>query len=185
MNTILSLILLFLSLTIIGCRQNENSSTTNTNQVFTSYWHNYSIKYPENWISETRPYDNTIVYFIGPEVDSPSFAHAGIFGIKVLEQFESYTSEYSCGKSMENFRNHPDIENFTIESKKELLVDGKKAIRVIFTSILQGTKSISLQYYLTIDKKLYIMGGSLPSRSRDKYEMIFDKLIENINFKQY
>lgn len=185
MKAKIKFLLILLVVAIIGCSQNEshrtNQSNTNHN-TFVSGWHNYSIEYPENWSVEKRPDENT-VYLIGPKIDSTSFGRDGAFGIKVFVLSEPLTSEYTYEKNMESFETDPIVKGFRIDSKTEILIDGKKAIRVIHSVTVFDTKIISLQYYLAIDKKLFIMGGSIPSDFLGKYENIFDEIVKSMNFK--
>lgn len=168
----------------VGCSQNNtsNNDISNTDQTFVSEWHNYSIEYPENWTAEKRPDDNT-VYLIGPEIDSSSFNQDGVFGIKVFALPEAFTSEYTYEKNMESFTTDPTFKDFKIDSKTEILIDGIKAVRVVHSANVFGTETVSLQYYLAIDKKLFIMGSSIPSKMLGEYEEIYNGIIESMKFK--
>lgn len=176
------LILLFIA--TVGCsQQNTNKkSTTISTQTFVSKWHNFSIDYPSNWKAEKRPDDNT-VYFIGPSIDSALFKQDGTFGIKVFALPEDYSSEYTCKVNMDNFATDPTFQDFKIESQTEMLIDGKKAIRVIYTARVSNVETISLQYYLSIGKKLFILGGSVPASELGKYEGLYDDIINTMKFK--
>lgn len=165
----------------IGCNQNSisDSNPSNSNQTFVSEWHNYSIEYPESWTAEKRPDDNT-VYLIGPEIDSTAFNQDGTFGIKVFALPEPLTSQYTYEKNMESFTTDPTFKDFKINSKTEIFIDDKSAIRVIHSASVFDKETISLQYYLAVDKKLFIMGGSIPSKTLGKYENIFDEITESM-----
>ena len=62
-------------------------------------------------------------------------------------------------------------------------IDGKKAMRVVFSARVSNIATISLQYYLAVGKKLFILGGSVPSSRLGKYEIIFDDIINSMKFK--
>ena len=160
---------------------NENSKLITT-QTFVSKWHNFTIHYPTIWKAEKRPDENT-VYLIGPSIDSVHFKQDGAFGIKVLALPEEYTSEYTCKANMDNFATDLDFQEFKIESQTEIKIDGKKAMRVVFSARVSNIETISLQYYLAVGKKLFILGGSIPSSRLGKYEIIFDDIINSMKFK--
>lgn len=176
------LILLFIE--TVGFSQqktNENSKLIAT-QTFVSNWHNFTIDYPTIWKAEKRPDENT-VYLIGPSIDSALFKQDGAFGVKVFALPEAYTSEYTCKVNMDNFATDPTFQEFKLESQTEIIIDGKKAIRVVYSARVSNIETISLQYYLTVGKKLFILGGTVPSSRLGKYEILFDDIIKSMKFK--
>ena len=54
-------------------------------------------------------------------------------------------------------------------------MDRKKAIRVVFTATV-GVETTSLQYYLAVEKKLYILGGSVPMAELGKYDELYSAI---------
>jgi hypothetical protein len=176
------LILLFIA--TVSCSQQNTSNIDNpiSTQTFVSKWHNFTIEFPSNWKAEKQPDENNI-YFIGPSIDSALFKQDGTFGIKVFALPEAYTSEYTCNINMGNFATDPTFQDFKIESQTEIFIDGKKAIRVIYTARVSNIETISLQYYLTVGKKLFILGGSVPASKLGKYEHLYDHIIKSMKFK--
>lgn len=178
-----SIFLISILLTLFGCGQKSNTEVDNSNltKQFTSDWHKYSIKYTHDWTVKKMPDDNN-VFFIDPKIDSGLMLSNVAFGIEVFSLPEIFTSQYTYETNMNSFRSDSTFKNFKIKSSDQMTIATHDAIKVIHSSNVFGTETISLQYYLAIEKKLYIMGGSLPINSLGKYEGIFDEMVNSMEF---
>ena len=164
----------------IGCGTSRQSSRSGENSGFdlsnrfSSSGHGFSIKYPGTWKSLPTGSVNYVLLG-GPRIDSALFMHDGAFALKIFKLPESYNSRSAYEENMKSMREDPTFKDFKIISEDEVLLDGKKAIRVVFTATV-GVQTTSLQYYLAIEKKLYILGGSVPMAELGKYDELYSAI---------
>ncbi|HRD53552.1 MAG TPA: hypothetical protein PKY96_12970, partial [Flavobacteriales bacterium] len=93
---------------------------------------------------------------------------------------ESYNSRSAYEENMKSMREDPSFKDFKILKEEEVLLDGEKAIRVVFTATV-GVQTTSLQYYLAVGPKLYILGGSVPMAELGKYDDLYSAIANTFN----
>jgi PsbP-like protein len=189
--TLAKLVLLMSTLALLsGCASTRSSpplddekavtsSAFDLTKTFHSTGHGFSVNYPGTWESyETG--DVNYIMFGGPRIDSALFMNDGSFAIKIFKLPDGITSRGAYDENMKSFRADTNFKDFRVISEEEVLLDGRNAIRVLFTATV-GVQTTSLQYYLVASKKLYILGGSVPSSELGKYDDLYSDIANTFN----
>jgi len=170
---------------IVGCESTRKSSDVTAtspydlSNTFRSDGHGFAIKYPAQWKSHPTGSVNYVMLG-GPRIDSALFMHDGAFALKIFKLPESYNSRSAYEENMKSMREDPSFKDFKILKEEEVLLDGEKAIRVVFTATV-GVQTTSLQYYLAVGPKLYILGGSVPMAELGKYDDLYSAIANTFN----
>ena len=175
-------IIYIIPLILSSCVFVDNYNECKDSQAFVNEWHNFQLCYPSDWIAKEIPDFNNVMLH-GKQIDSSSFKIDGAFQIGVFKLPETENIESAYQANMDNFRSDSVLNNFKIEKEDRIDLDGIKTIRTVYSIQLGKLKTSSIQYYLVFDKKLLIMGGSIPNENLSPYKETYSKIAESIDFK--
>ena len=177
------ILLITLSITLISCGQvdsNKLDSTVNSSKnLYISKWHKFQMSLPDDWSFKNNPDDNNVLIY---NTKNEEISQEGNFMIKVFALPEAYTSKYTCEVNLESFKDDSSFENFQVISETEYKIDKHNAVKVVFTAKVLGNETTSIQYYLAIDKKLFIFGGSILTKYLGDSEKVFDQMVRSVKF---
>lgn len=180
------IIILTLSITLISCAQDDSNKSDSTSYTsknsYISKWHHFKMNLPDEWTFKKIPDDNNVLIYNAKDEEDSQEGNERKFMIKVFALPEAYTSKYTCEVNLQSFKDDPTFENLKVLTKSEYKIDKYDAVKLVFTATVQGNETTSIQYYLAIDKKLFIFGGSILSTYLGNTDKIFDKMLGSVQF---
>lgn len=172
---------IFILLFAFSCAPSNLSQDCLNKKSYKNEWHNFQVCYPSNWTSKNVPDFNNVM-LIGNQIDSSNLKVNGVFGIRVYKLPEEENSYSAYLTNINNLKSDSTFKAFNIESEKKINLDGFETIKTIYKTTVGSLNTTTLQYYLSFDDKLIIMGGTLPTDSLRKFETIYSSIAESIKF---
>lgn len=142
----------------------------------------YSLTYPGNWKLKRQP-DDSNIFLSGLISENESFKVEGTFGVRVFTFDKDYTTQEAYKANITNLAQDPVLDGFEIESEETVKLDGKETVRVIYAGGNGARRSVTLQYYSSIGKRLYILTGTLNGVEPMETEKVYTKIAGSIRFQ--
>ena len=139
--------------------------------TYTDEANGFSISYPEDWELVPEEMWEDVLLMLWAPVACEEF----ITDFSITTEGLPYplsVQSYSEGAE----RHLRSLEGYTSISEEELTVDGKAAIKHVFTFIMEGETFKVMQVYLVENKTAWVLSfGTVPA-CWSQYEVIFDNM---------
>lgn len=144
---------------------------------------NFSIQVPKNWSTDTVQVQKTIFKAKAP-LDNSEDDFMENLGVRKLEDAdpENVTSIETLVDGIEKQLGH-SLKEFRLIEKKEITCSRKKAIQLIFNSQYEEYSITQIQVYQLRGGDFYIFTFSAKEDVFARYQPIFNKIIESIQFR--